>query len=273
VSLPACTPRGFVSGSTNPTTVAPGAAFQVSCNYGDGTYGYIFGNNCSSFAGFQGTAAVFNCTAPSTPGSYAESCNLGTGPTQYYCARNFDPAGTLTVANPSVSVSVSPATVSLASAQQQQFSATVTGSANTSVTWSMNPSVGSLTSSGLYTAPYTISAGQTVTVTATSAADPSKSGSASASLQACTPRGFVSGSTIPTSVGPGAAYQISCDYGDSTYGYISATTATRLQVFKGQRLCSIVRPRPRRDPMRRVAIWERVRRNTIAPETSIRQGR
>src|SRR5205823_6346473 len=97
VTAPPCTPRNFISGSTNPTTVVAGSGYQVSCDYGDATYAYIRANNCSAFVGFQGTAAIFNCTAPSTPGSYAQSCKLETAPPQNYCARDLDPAVTLTV--------------------------------------------------------------------------------------------------------------------------------------------------------------------------------
>jgi len=55
---------------------------------------------------------------------------------------------------------------------------TVTGSGNTSVTWSVSPSVGSINSNGLYTAPAVIGTAQSVTVRATSQADPSKSATA-----------------------------------------------------------------------------------------------
>ncbi len=50
----------------------------------------------------------------------------------------------------------------------QQLSAFVHGGANNTVTWSMSPSVGTLTSGGLYTAPATSTNIQTTTVTATS---------------------------------------------------------------------------------------------------------
>jgi hypothetical protein len=50
----------------------------------------------------------------------------------------------------------------------QQFTAFVHGGANNTVTWAMNPSVGTLSSSGIYTAPATSSTIQTTTVTATS---------------------------------------------------------------------------------------------------------
>jgi trimeric autotransporter adhesin len=85
-----------------------------------------------------------------------------------------------------VSVGVSPLTAGLSAAQSKQFIATVTGNANTAVTWSMNPAVGTLTN-GLYTAPSVISAAQSVTITATSVADVTKSASATVQLAAAAP--------------------------------------------------------------------------------------
>ena len=82
---------------------------------------------------------------------------------------------------PSVSVSVAPTTASLSPSQSQQFSASLSGTTNPNVTWSMSPSVGSL-GNGLYQAPATINSQQTVTVTATSLADPTKTGSATITL-------------------------------------------------------------------------------------------
>ena len=83
-----------------------------------------------------------------------------------------------------VTVSLSPSTVSLAPSGTQQFTATVLGTSNTAVTWSINPSVGTISSAGLYTAPSSILTSQTVTVTAQSVADPTKSASAQVSLSA-----------------------------------------------------------------------------------------
>jgi hypothetical protein len=82
----------------------------------------------------------------------------------------------------SVGVTVSPAgPITLTQSQTQQFTATVTGTSNTAVNWSINPVVGTV-SSGLYTAPGSIAGAQTVTVTATSVADGSKSASGTVSL-------------------------------------------------------------------------------------------
>ncbi len=84
----------------------------------------------------------------------------------------FDPPG----------VTVSPTTVAVAPNQTQQFNAVVTNSTNPAVTWSVSPSLGSISSTGLYTGPASLPTEQTVTVTATSVADSTKSGSATVTL-------------------------------------------------------------------------------------------
>jgi glucose/arabinose dehydrogenase len=81
-----------------------------------------------------------------------------------------------------IAVSVSPGSATLAASQTQQFTATVTGTTTTGVTWSLAPALGTITTGGLYTAPSSIAATQTVTVTATSTADVTKSSSATVTL-------------------------------------------------------------------------------------------
>ncbi len=81
-----------------------------------------------------------------------------------------------------VDIQVSPTSASLTVNQTQQFTSTVTGSSNTAVTWSTSPAVGTVSSTGLYTAPSTLASQQVVTVTATSIADPTKSASAAVTL-------------------------------------------------------------------------------------------
>jgi hypothetical protein len=82
-----------------------------------------------------------------------------------------------------ITVSLIPSTVSLAPSGTQQFTPTLSGATNTAVTWSINPSVGTVSSAGLYAAPSSILASQTVTVTAQSTADPTKSAGATISLK------------------------------------------------------------------------------------------
>ncbi len=78
-----------------------------------------------------------------------------------------------------VKVSVSPTNASLTSSQQQQFSAAVSGTANTAVTWSAT--AGTINASGLYTAP-PVTGATSVTVTATSQADTTQFASASVTV-------------------------------------------------------------------------------------------
>ncbi len=85
-------------------------------------------------------------------------------------------AASLTVNPVAVQVSVSPANATLNMNATQAFSATVTGSSNTAVTWSVvEPDGGSISASGLYTAPAKLG---TFHVKATSQADSSRSAQA-----------------------------------------------------------------------------------------------
>jgi subtilisin family serine protease len=93
----------------------------------------------------------------------------------------------ITMGGAIVAISVTPSSVNLSGGQTQQFSASVSGTGNTAVTWSINPNIGGISSSGFYIAPSQISANQSVTVTAVSAADPSKSASATVNLTAPPP--------------------------------------------------------------------------------------
>ena len=93
-----------------------------------------------------------------------------------------------------VSVAIDPQTVSLAAGQSQQFTATVSGTANAAVTWSVGSSLGSISNSGLYSAPSGLTAQQSTSVVATSVADPTKSAAANVTVSADT--------TLTSMVGP-----------------------------------------------------------------------
>jgi hypothetical protein len=87
-----------------------------------------------------------------------------------------------------VEVSVSPTTATVVVSGTQQFTATVTGTSNTSVTWTLSggagQDLGSISSTGLYTAPAVVPSPKTVTVTATSVADTTKFASAAVTVSA-----------------------------------------------------------------------------------------
>lgn len=94
-----------------------------------------------------------------------------------------DPAasGTAQVFLVPVAITVAPNSVSLAAGKSATFTASVTGSTNTAVAWSLSPLMGTIVN-GVYTAPATIAAAQNVTITATSLADPTQSATATVSL-------------------------------------------------------------------------------------------
>jgi OOP family OmpA-OmpF porin len=86
------------------------------------------------------------------------------------------PVAAPAVAAPAVvAVALNPSTANLGGAQTQQFDATVSNASNTGVNWSINPSLGSVSATGLYTAPTTVALPETVNITATSQADATKS--------------------------------------------------------------------------------------------------
>ena len=93
-----------------------------------------------------------------------------------------------TPAAQAVAVSISPAAVTLSPRSTEQFTATVTGTTDTAVTWEVNSTnggnstVGTVSTTGLYTAPATIPNPHSVFVVAVSQADPSKSGSATVTI-------------------------------------------------------------------------------------------
>jgi len=79
----------------------------------------------------------------------------------------------------------------------QQLTAFINGSSNSSVTWSMNPTVGSLTTGGFYTPPASVGSTTTTTVTATSAADVTVATTMTVSILPAGPIRIILGQTSP----------------------------------------------------------------------------
>ena len=75
---------------------------------------------------------------------------------------------------------MTPASASLLLGNTQTFSATVTGAADTTVSWSVNaiaggtPLTGTITAAGVYTAPADLPLAPAVQITATSNSDPNQ---------------------------------------------------------------------------------------------------
>src|SRR5712675_2706080 len=88
-----------------------------------------------------------------------------------------------------ITVSIAPATVTVAVGKTQPFTASITGSSNTAATWSVagGAANGTITSTGLYMAPTAVPNPAQVAVTATSQADSTKSASATVTVTAVAP--------------------------------------------------------------------------------------
>jgi uncharacterized protein (DUF1800 family) len=134
------------------------------------------------------------------------------------------------VATSNIVVTVTPKSVTIGAGNTTQFLATVTGNTDTQVTWAVNnipygnPSIGSMDGNGNYTAPINIVGLGSVTVTATSVVDTSKSGSATVTLSNPVP---TLTAITPGTLAPGA-FQLTL-YGT---GFVATSTAT----FGGQPL-------------------------------------
>jgi hypothetical protein len=87
-----------------------------------------------------------------------------------------------------VSIAISPTTATVATSATQQFTADVKNASNNTVNWLVNgvaggtPTSGTITGSGLYTAPSTVPSPQTVTITGMSGADANKTADATVTI-------------------------------------------------------------------------------------------
>ncbi|HTN51312.1 MAG TPA: hypothetical protein VML50_02825 [Anaeromyxobacter sp.] len=108
-------------------------------------------------------------TAPSSAGSFHVKVTSSADPTAFAVA-----TVTVNTALPVVTVAISPTTAAVNSCQSLTFSATVTGSTNGAVTWSVQEGAagGTITAGGVYTASSTAG---TYHVVATSVANPATS--------------------------------------------------------------------------------------------------
>jgi hypothetical protein len=163
---------GAVSISISPTsaTVALGRTLQFTATVNTASNaavtwqvnGTVGGN---SITGTITTSGLY--TAPTSPTSVTVTAVSVANTTQAASA-------TVTVSPP---ISISPTTAAIGLSGTLQFTATVTFSTNTAVTWEVNgvsggnATVGTISTAGLYTAPATLPNPNSVTVTAVAQAD------------------------------------------------------------------------------------------------------
>ena len=155
---------------------------------------------------YMGTTALTTTYVSSTQLTAAGTATSAQAGTQIITVHNPDPgasvsAGVNLIVQGGVAVMVAPATAMVRTGNQQAFTVMVTGALNTSVTWTVNgvaggnSTIGTIAANGAYTAPLILPTPNTVTVTATSVEDPTKSSSATVTLENALP---VISSVTPT---------------------------------------------------------------------------
>jgi hypothetical protein len=169
----------FTATVSNDPSSAPKVTWTVTCSVA----------SCGSVAPTTtASGAATTYSGPATPPTSALTVTITATSVTDTTKLN---SATITV--PPASVSVSPTTATVLAGNTKQFTATVTNTSNTGVTWTVTCSVascGSLNSSTAnpvtYTAPGPPASDLTVTLTATSAADNTKKISATITVPAIT---------------------------------------------------------------------------------------
>lgn len=200
-ALSACAPRATLTPGSGPPTVTVAvspATTSVAAGGASVTFGATISNATNSGVtwavnGVGGGNSTIGTISSS--GQYLSPARVPSPATVTVTATSVaDPAdsgsATMTVmSTSSLSVAVSPVTAEVVVAVgTQAFVATVTNGATSSVTWQVNgvtggnSTVGTISAGGVYSAPATIPAQSTVTITAVSVADTGKSSSASVTI-------------------------------------------------------------------------------------------
>src|ERR1700722_2834244 len=175
-------------------TIAPPKQLTVTANLPVGTVNAPYTGSISASGGM----APYTYAAPGLPKGLVINATTGgiTGKVTAAGSTTFtahvkDSAGdqgtgtfTITFNNPPISVTVAPKTEMLPSGGSQEFLATVLYTTNTAVTWTAT--AGTIDANGNFTAP-TVTANTMVTITATSVADTTKSGTAKVTVSTVKP--------------------------------------------------------------------------------------
>jgi uncharacterized protein (DUF1800 family) len=191
--------------------------------------------------------------------------------------------------NSNIKVVVSPKTATLGAGNIQQFLATVTGTTDMNVVWSVNninygnDSVGNIDGNGNYTAPVNLSSAGTVTIKATSEADPTKSDTATVTWQnpvptltAITPGTLATGGFQITLYGTGFVATSVANFGgtalQTTYATSTMITAvgTALTTQVGQVPVKVFNPLPGGGTSNSVNVTVSSVTNTVTPSAAVR---
>jgi len=202
-----------VNVTVTPTTAqVPGGATQQFVAAVSGPSNTAVTWSAGGVVGGNSTVGTINSTgvytAPTTVPNPAQITVTATS-----VADGITSASATVTVTPPVSVTVTPTTTQTVPINQTfQFTATVTGSTNTAVTWSIsglvggNTIIGTINSSGLYTAPPIVPYPGLQTITATSVVDPTKSASVGLRVIPPTPGVSITISPVSLWVQPGETW-------------------------------------------------------------------
>lgn len=183
--------QGAYAGQTDGLLMAYSSSIALTVTVAPGSVA-LYGGQTRAFtatvANASTQAVTWSLTGPGTissTGLYTAPPSVAvitTATVRATAAADGVTTGTATVTlYPPVGITVSPMAAALYAGQTRQITATVTNAANTAVMWTLT-GPGTISASGLYTAPASITAFATATVTATAVADPTKTASTAISL-------------------------------------------------------------------------------------------
>ena len=274
--------------SLTPTTVTAGVPFQLTLK------GSGFMNGSVVNFGSVELSTTYISTTQLTASGTATEAQVGTIPVT---VTNPNPGTatssainvTVVSANANVKVVVSPKTATLGAGNIQQFVATVTGTTDMNVIWSVNdinygnPSVGTIDGNGNYAAPDNLSTSGTVTIKATADADNTKSDTATVTWQnpvpnltAITPGTLATGGFQITLYGTGFVSTSVVNFGgtslQTTYATSTMITAvgTALSTQVGQVPVKVVSPAPGGGTSNSVNVTVSSVTNTVTTSAAVR---
>jgi hypothetical protein len=210
IAMSASLPAAIVGSTYNATVTVSGgvAPYSFSLSSGQLPPGLVISSDSGSISG-----------KPRRAGSYAfmitvlDNSRTAEGVKKFALTVKPPP-----LAAPPVQVAISPVTYTMAAGTSHQFSATVSNASNSAVTWSA--SAGTVTSTGLFTAP-NVNIATPVQVTAASNADPQKRSVAAISVTPPTPSSTtmtMSSASLPEAT-EGIPYSASLDVSGGTAPY------------------------------------------------------
>jgi Putative Ig domain len=191
--------------SVVPTVSGGLAPYRFAVESGTLPPGLTLNPHTGAFAGMPTTAGKFTFTL-----AVSDSTKNAPITSLVHIAVAADDSGSAK----NVTIAISPTTASLSPQQMQQFSASLTGTANTAVIWSST--AGTISKSGEFTAP-AANTNMSVIVTATSLADGSLNASAAVTVIAQTPLAITTSALLSANSGVPYRASLAATGGTSPY--------------------------------------------------------